>query len=253
MTATVSPAADAVLERGARRFALYERGYRAYAGGPLRGARLLDFGAGAGGFLLAARAAGIDVTGVEIDQDRQAQFLARNPAEPERFILYDGGMLPLPTASFDAVHSWFVFEHVTEPGLALREIARVLRPGGHVEIFADDARNAWDGHVSLPWPPYMPRRFARAYLSAFGLEHRTEFVRDYVVYVTAPQIADILSTLGFDILTADPVNPDRKVEGLTIATEEEARAAGLRNRAALESGRITPPAQHLHIVARKRG
>ncbi len=44
----------------------------------------------------------------------------------------DAHALPLATASFDTVVASQVFEHLHTPRLALSEVARVLRPGGHL-------------------------------------------------------------------------------------------------------------------------
>jgi len=57
--------------------------------------------------------------------------------------------LPYPDASFDAVFAQTLMEHLREPLRALREMKRVLSPGGVVGI-ADD-----DGATAL-WEPRTP-------------------------------------------------------------------------------------------------
>jgi ubiquinone/menaquinone biosynthesis C-methylase UbiE len=250
-TAQKIPKESPLLERGRQRFHRYRRNFESYAGRRPAG-RLLDFGAGAGGFLLAALEAGLDARGVEVDPERQRQFRRLAPEHDARFVLYDGEMLPFEGACFDAVFSWFVFEHVQNPWMALREIARVMRPGGFVEIHADDARNGWDGHAAIPWPPYMPRRFARAYLAEFGKEDRAGFIEDYVVYITAPIIADVLATLGLEVLRAEPRAGRNALEGVHIRSEEDARQVARLNRDRMEKGLLRGPEQNLCVIARKR-
>jgi SAM-dependent methyltransferase len=49
--------------------------------------------------------------------------------------------LPFADGSFDLVYSRYVFEHLPDPGEALREIARVLAPGGHCIILTPNIRH----------------------------------------------------------------------------------------------------------------
>jgi ubiquinone/menaquinone biosynthesis C-methylase UbiE len=214
---------------------------------------ILDFGCGAGGFVLAGLSKGADIHGLEVDPERmrQCQHYARQRAPDylDRFIHYDGRLMPFPSNHFDAIHSWFVFEHVTQPQISLREIARVLKPGGTVILHADDVRNAWDGHAKAPWPPYLPREFAAPYLAGLGLDNHADFLSNWVVYISAPMIADIFETLGVEVLIQEPRHTKPFLDGLYVTNAEEARLLGETIKA---GAAFVSPAQNLKIAARKR-
>ncbi len=96
------------------------------------GKDVLDLGC-AGGFMSEAMAKrGANVTGM--DPAKGAIEAARRHAETSDLrIRYDVGVgeaLPYTDASFDAVVCVDVLEHVADLGQVLREVTRVLRPGG---------------------------------------------------------------------------------------------------------------------------
>lgn len=70
-----------------------------------------------------ARVIGVDV---ELDLIRRARSRGAQP------ILGDGERLPFRDATFDYVTSALVFCSIPDPAQALREVARVLRPGGRL-------------------------------------------------------------------------------------------------------------------------
>jgi SAM-dependent methyltransferase len=89
-------------------------------------ARSLEIGCGEG-FLLAARSGGEKYA---VDLSVEAILRAKNRASAH-FSLALAERLPFPDGHFDLVTSVGVMEHFLDTGEALREIRRVLRPGGH--------------------------------------------------------------------------------------------------------------------------
>ncbi len=240
-----------ILDNGTERYKRYQIQHERHFGAQQTG-RMLDFGCGGGGFMLAALNAGHDAWGVEVDTERQAQFLnisERNfPQWKDRFELYEGRFLSYPSNHFDGIYSWFVFEHVTDPQTSLREISRVLKPGGTLYIQAEDVRNVWEGHALAPWPPYLPREFAGAYLDGLGKGDQSDFITNYVVYTSAPALTEILTTLGMEVVysNAKPSRPSIP-EGLYVTNEDQARALGRK----MKDSPIKGPQENLSVVARK--
>jgi ubiquinone/menaquinone biosynthesis C-methylase UbiE len=90
--------------------------------------RLLDVGCGTGHQLAHWRAAGYDGAGVDGSDAMLAEARQNNPdAELEQA---DVQRLPFPDASFDRVTSIEVLRYLPDPTASIREMARVLRPGG---------------------------------------------------------------------------------------------------------------------------
>jgi ubiquinone/menaquinone biosynthesis C-methylase UbiE len=104
--------------------------------------RVLDVGTGTGllPFSLARAAQppasilGIDISAgmIETARRRLRDELGDDPRV--RFERMDAEQLQLPDASFDVVLSGFALTHVPRPELAMREIFRVLTPGGRLGI-----------------------------------------------------------------------------------------------------------------------
>jgi ubiquinone/menaquinone biosynthesis C-methylase UbiE len=103
------------------------------------GMRLLDVGCGPGSITrgFARRLAPGEVIG--LDQSLDVLSAARVDAAAEGLanLRYEQGNvyeLPFENASFDVAYAHQVFQHLREPGAALREMLRVLRPGGLIAV-----------------------------------------------------------------------------------------------------------------------
>jgi ubiquinone/menaquinone biosynthesis C-methylase UbiE len=96
-----------------------------------RYATALEVGYGAGAVLLAIGSISDELYGIDLDADPapvQALLAGRGlSASLIRGSVYE---LPYDSGMFDLVVSFSVFEHLHDYELALREVARVLRPGG---------------------------------------------------------------------------------------------------------------------------
>lgn len=109
------------------------------------GDRVLDAGCGTGRALPPLRAA-VGPTGVVFGADLTAAMLeAAVRAGRDRdgqLLLTDVAALPLRTQSLDAVFGAGLIAHLPHPAENLRELARVVRPGGTLALFHPIGRAA---------------------------------------------------------------------------------------------------------------
>ena len=122
-----------------------------YAAKFAAGKRVLDLGCGSGyGAAMLARSAA-NVTGVDVARDAVDHASSHYARDNLGFLPIDPGQpLPFPAASFDLVTSFQVIEHVSDVRGYLREIKRVLAPGG-VFIVATPDRSARLFPFQKPW------------------------------------------------------------------------------------------------------
>ena len=100
------------------------------AAGVAHGSRVLDVGTGPGLVAAAAVARGAAVTGIDFCEAMLTEARRRYPAIDFRQGSADA--LPFADAAFDAVVSNLVVHHLGRPEQALREVYRVLCPGGRI-------------------------------------------------------------------------------------------------------------------------
>lgn len=102
---------------------------------PVRGT-VLEIGAGTGHNFRHYPAAVSEVVAIEPDpfMRRRAQARAGSAPVPVRLAAAAAEALPVPDASVDAIVSTLVLCSVDDPGAAVAEWRRVLRPGGSVHL-----------------------------------------------------------------------------------------------------------------------
>jgi 2-polyprenyl-3-methyl-5-hydroxy-6-metoxy-1,4-benzoquinol methylase len=111
-----------------------------------RGERIVDFGSGLGQLSRAmARASGLRLLGIERSAEQLAECARQSAQAGEEHLLElrqgDATDPPLrdeELGRFDLAHARFVLEHVRDPLLVVRQMARAVRPGGRVVLQDDD-------------------------------------------------------------------------------------------------------------------
>jgi ubiquinone/menaquinone biosynthesis C-methylase UbiE len=165
--------------------------------------RLLDCGCGPGSITLdlAALVAPGETVGIDIDPasiELARQQVAAQKLANVRFEVANVYETPFPDAAFDVVFSHAVLVHLREPVRALKEMKRILKPGGLIAIRNDDM----DGMLLAPPTPLLAQHWAlvseslrrnggnvrgakqsRAWLKEAGFT-RTEATASYETYGT---------------------------------------------------------------------
>ncbi len=105
------------------------------------GAAVLDLGCGSGDITLAVAAHGWRTTGCDISPNMLAVAAARAGAGAITWVPLLDPTLPFVDGMFDAVYSSSVLEYVEDAVAHLREVARILRPGGWYIATVPDMRH----------------------------------------------------------------------------------------------------------------
>jgi SAM-dependent methyltransferase len=148
------------------------------------GARVLDVGCGTG-VLLPALAELVGSTGNVVGLDYSPELLvkARDRVRQAGYeamvelVEGDAAALPFETASFDATHVERVLIHVPDADAAIREMRRVVRPGGWVVAAEPDNAGVRIDHASDPEGIALLTRFEMNQMRnpAMGLELNRRF------------------------------------------------------------------------------
>jgi ubiquinone/menaquinone biosynthesis C-methylase UbiE len=120
---------------GNREITAIERSLRGLAPG-----EVLDAGAGTGRITRALTGLGWDVTALDISTE-MLEAIARTIPGTKTVAGALGRPLPFDDHTFDAVVSTRVLKYVADLDAAMREIARVVRPGGHIVLEFTNGRS----------------------------------------------------------------------------------------------------------------
>lgn len=201
------------------------------ASGALRpGAEVLEIGCGTGALLNHLVQRGYRAVGV----DRSEQLIAESRRWfgdlPVRTV--EGTRLPFEDASFDVAMSFDVFEHIPDSDAHLREVRRVLRPGGSYLV---QTPNKWTNVIfeTIRW-----RSFTKFRADHCSLHSLRQLRRRLGAHGFAVQVFDIPVVNEFftgkvrrhlgraGLLALAIVNPDRLPLALRTNLYVAARKVG---------------------------
>ena len=110
--------------------------------------RLLDVGCGFGLFVEVARMSGWDAWGIDVNEHAVKWAREHVSDQVSHGIVED---LDVPDGWFDCVTMFDVIEHLDDPRTSLREVHRILRPGGLLVIVTPDAGSVVSRALGARW------------------------------------------------------------------------------------------------------
>jgi demethylmenaquinone methyltransferase/2-methoxy-6-polyprenyl-1,4-benzoquinol methylase len=160
-----------------------------------RPARVLDLATGSGDVLLALQRHGA-ATGETVGADFCLPMLQRARAKgAARLVSGDALYLPFASGSFDAITIAFGLRNVADRPAALREMRRLLRPGGRAYVLEFSRPVAWFAPLYF-W--YL-RRVMPLYAQLFTSERGAyEYLGESIeAFPRQPELAELMRAAGF--------------------------------------------------------
>jgi 2-polyprenyl-3-methyl-5-hydroxy-6-metoxy-1,4-benzoquinol methylase len=177
-----------------------EPGHRFFLSDPKapKGGRLLDLGCGVGNFLAAARDAGFDVTGIELNQNAIRFAREHYRLQSVAAMLPEEFLAKHPNEKFEVVTFFEVLEHQEDPQGFLNIAKECLADRGFLALSVPN-RSRWQkGFEALDYPPnhltrWSPRAL-RNFLEQYGFEVLTMLQEPLGVHRAAQVLSSGLRT-----------------------------------------------------------
>ena len=213
------------------------------------GMQVLDVCCGPGMLAAGALARGAEAVGLDFSVG--AVELARRLVPNGRFEQGDAQALPFSAASFDAVVCGYGLMHLPEPAAALREMLRVLHPGGRAAV------SVWDA-AGFGFSLVYEAVRARGSMNV-ALPHGPDFFQ----FGSPERMSAALAEAGFADVAAHSLHQDWHVANAdsyiqtiltgtvraraVLAAQSDAAAAGVRSYIADYLARFRTPAGELVV------
>jgi ubiquinone/menaquinone biosynthesis C-methylase UbiE len=138
---------------------------------------VLDIGCGNGDYGIELAKAGASVIALDLSRERMdivKKKAAEQPIQLE-LVLADAQKAPFKNSAFDLILCRNVIEHVNSPEKLTAEMARILKPGGAIQLTAPNrfsiSQLVRDEHYRLPLVIILPQRMAKLIVcKLFNLE-----------------------------------------------------------------------------------
>jgi SAM-dependent methyltransferase len=166
--------------------------------GSLAGRTLVDLGCGPGYYTAALRARGAEVIPVDNSEDELGD------APPEGALLADAGALPLADGSVDGVVCSNLLEHTPDAEAVIREIERVLRPGGWAYLSWTNWYSPHGGHEMSPYHLLGPTRGPRLYERLHGPPRKNRYGEALFPVHIGPTLRSLRRRPGLAVTAAEP-------------------------------------------------
>ncbi len=192
--------------------------------GPVEGKTVVDVGCGNGAYLGALAEAGASAIGLDLSPG----MLEAVASPTAGLVVADVQSLPLSTGSADAALAMHMLYHVPDPGLAVGELRRVLRPGGKLVTAVGGSRHL--AECNELWLPLLREAGLDVELADLGLlngrlpvARLEELLRQHFAEVH-------LRILSSTVVLTDPGPLLRHAASTTAATTSERQGVDLVRR-----------------------
>jgi len=168
--------------------------------GALEGTTIADLGCGPGYYARQFRERGAVVVPIEGSIDELAS--AGTPLHGA--VIGDAGQLPLPPACVDGVFCSNLLEHARDAHSVIRDIERILRPGGWGYLSWTNWYSPWGGHDMTPYQYLGPRLGPKLYERRHGPPRKNRYGEGLFAVHVGPTLRYMRSRHGLRIERVEP-------------------------------------------------